>query len=202
MRSPSDAARNYYGQLTLRQRRNVTAAARRSPDSGWPHRESILLKAAKTRERNQSMIAPGERTIIRAMKRRSMLHGGATQKAAGKYNIDYAIGSVAVEIVASISTMRSHRAGAFTKRMKDLGDLGWHVYVIRLLRGITDVALDDLGAFVEKASRNKSAPRQYRVIRSDGKAISRGHLDDDDIALVIPHRGRCDASCRHLLIAR
>ena len=96
------------------------------------------------------------------------------QLAVGPYNIDLAIerGSVAVEVIGG--GYRSRTRARLPQRRKYLLDRGWHLIEVRRKRGTTDfVGADDhIVAFLDFSRSNPSAPREYRVIRSDGQLVS------------------------------
>jgi len=108
------------------------------------------------------------------------------EKAVRNLNVDFAVGSIAVEIWSG----NWHPKATDPERTRLLLDLGWHVLFVWTNRfgkhPMTDGAVDQLIAFQELARRDEAAPRQYRVVRGDGEWITGGSADDEQVAFIPP----------------
>lgn len=113
------------------------------------------------------------------------------QKAIGPYNVDLAVGSVAVEVLGG----GWHRAKLHGERLRYLLDAGWdviYVWVNALRYPLGPGAGQYVVAHCEFRDRNPSAPRCYRVIRGGGEFVAEGSSDGDDIPDVLPVTNRPD----------
>lgn len=121
-------------------------------------------------------------------------------KAVGKYNLDFAIGSVAVELYGGAFHATGRAAARLQDRMEFLINNGWNVYIIWCLSNESTIfpgCLDDLVAFMEFTSGNKSAVGQYRVIWSDGDFIAAGSTESDYLSAIRPSTFRNDALAKY-----
>ena len=86
----------------------------------------------------------------------------------GKYNLDIAIGSVAVEVHRS--THHPLSTTQFHQRTEDLISLGWPIIFVWLnpKRGEYLANTDNLISLVKLARTDPAAFGKYRVIRADG----------------------------------
>jgi very-short-patch-repair endonuclease len=107
------------------------------------------------------------------------------QKAVGPYNIDFAVGAIAVEILGGgwHAYKPEHQ-----KRTPYILNQGWHMLFVWDLKKapLCVEAAEYVVAFAKNASGNPSAIREYRVIRGDGQLMTRGSADDDQFPLVPP----------------
>jgi hypothetical protein len=102
------------------------------------------------------------------------------QLAVGPYNIDLAIGNVAVEVDGRGGKPLSRPDTR--QRVEDLLNRGWNVYYIVIYPKVTYPprrVLKDLVPFLEAANRTPARRREYRVVRSSGElmASGRGYID-------------------------
>lgn len=118
-------------------------------------------------------------------------------KAFGKYNFDFAIGSsIAVELYGGGFHADGRAAARLNDRMSYILNRGWNIYIIWCLseeESIFPACLNDFMSFLETRSRDKSGCCQYRVIWSDGDPISCGSFESDYRAAVFPARMRNNA---------
>src|SRR5690606_34733996 len=112
------------------------------------------------------------------------------QKAIGKYNVDFAVAPVAMEVLGGgWHLAKRHHA----VRTPQILDAGWHLVFIWDHEGrsaLTAGAADYVVTFLKQVRRNPPAVGQYRVISGDGQLLSTGSRDDDEFPLVPPPRGR------------
>lgn len=106
------------------------------------------------------------------------------QGAVGPYSCDFLVGDIAVEIFGGQWHRYGDHAARAQKRSHYILDAGFHLYAIWCgsLRPLTGAACDDFVAFMEIASRNPTATREYRVIGGAGDFVASGCADDDYIA--------------------
>lgn len=107
------------------------------------------------------------------------------EKAVGKYNLDFAVGPVAVEILGG--NWHAYRA-SHAQRTPYILNQGWALLFIWTIRRapLCAEAGEYVIAFAEEARRNPALRGQYRVIRGDGKLTASGCADDDEFPLVPP----------------
>ena len=115
------------------------------------------------------------------------------QKAVGRYNVDLATSSVAVEIFGGgWHAYGEHRRRA-EKRLDYILDQGWNLLIIWASANrypLSAAAADQVVAFTKETRRNPATRGQNRVIWGDGKVASSGSLDVTDLALVPSRSGR------------
>lgn len=106
------------------------------------------------------------------------------QLACGPYNVDVAIGSVAVEVLGGAW----HRSKPHGQRIRYLLDSGfdvlyiWSAFSYRVTSGTAEHVI----AFMEETSRNPAGPRRYRVIRGNGHLVAEFQADRDEIPDIVP----------------
>lgn len=161
-----------YSGTTLSCRRKLTEKANRTM-RGRPMLRTAMEKGALTRSkgrcRSGAMIGKYERELLPFLRDRGF--EVTPQKSVGPYNVDIAVGSVAVEI----STMTNHPAlnTAFSKRTKYLIKSGYTVMYIWASGRFFPraVTADKVIAMAKFAQRNPTSVRKYRVIRGTGQHV-------------------------------
>lgn len=158
---------------------------------GAQHSETHRRKIAETREQVGAGVSRHELRLAQMLQDRGIQ--AVPQKAVGRYNVDLASGSVAVEVFGGgWHGYGRHRRRA-PKRLRYILDEGWNLLVIWTSVHFPDVtgeAADYVVAFVEEASRNPALRGEYRVIWGDGKDVTSSYRDVDDLALVPTRDGR------------
>lgn len=100
------------------------------------------------------------------------------QKAVNKYNIDIAVGNVAVEI--HVSTCNPLTKEYSRNKVIYLTNNGWNVIFVwisyRRNKILSRRACEDVVSFIKHSQANPSFVGQYRVIRGTGKFYSAGSL--------------------------
>jgi len=167
-------------------------------ESATPEQRAAMLDPAHAATRGS--IVPDERkeriALTRAERRQSdsvyeaqvaeWLRGRGVpfvqQRALGPYNIDIAIGNVAVEITTGWS-----RAKQWQPKLTKLFDSGWHLYVIwhDVRVPLNPVVADDLVSWLQVLQLAPAQGGQYRVIWSRTQDIATGSADSDDVAAVL-----------------
>ena len=108
------------------------------------------------------------------------------QAARHGYNIDILVGSVAVEI--HNKTSAPHLTTQTFCRTVNLLCAGLHVFYIRTGPScpiISELAMKELVTFLDFASGNPSAPREYRVVRGDGQIDIKSSREFDHITAIV-----------------
>lgn len=164
VRGQSESETLKWSQMTDEQRRNQVAHAH-DASRGKPKTHAERVMRAKTCQEatSECHIGIGEPEFKQFLTniRRPFVY----QKAADVYNIDFAIGSVAVELTSVTSRYAAGNAVA-NKRMKKLADLGYKVLAVVMDDPATLIACaDDILAFVDELDGLEPVLGQYWVIR-------------------------------------
>lgn len=176
LRGRGDAMTVRMGRASPEERQRLVAAAHKARRGARDPLERLELRA-RSAERTVHKQGPYERRLIELLadSRLPII----PQKAVGKYNLDLAIGSVAVEV--HTATNHPFKRLDLRERTNYLTDRGWDVLYVWVGHGvITKDTAHHVVAFVQEAERQPSARRQYRVIRCSGEVVTsgRGHLDE------------------------
>src|SRR5262245_396242 len=136
-----------------------------------------LRKRAQTQQRTRSHQTADELDVLERLPVGWVDH---QQLAVDRYNIDFAHGSVAVE-VHSVG-LHPFRSEQVVSRAIDLANLGWHVVyfwpsVGSPARRITDIGVTELVSYAERLDSDPSPRRQYLVVRGGGEVITSGSFD-------------------------
>lgn len=168
-RSESGLIRASRESRALKARR---VAAWRAYAIGRPLSFDQLRKRTETKARKQLHIGQYERRVLRALKRRG-IKAIPQAAAVNRYNVDLAIGPFAVEI--HVTRHHPDTRAAVRQRVKDLRNHRWHVlYVWHAAPSAwwgafdAEVVCDQIVAFMNETGLDPAAPRQYKVITSDG----------------------------------
>jgi very-short-patch-repair endonuclease len=134
-----------------------------------------LVGAAQTRQITRSMQQPYERDVL------AMFTGFLKLKeqvAVDRYNVDFACGSVAVEV---------HQAGVHPfwsektcSRVIDVAERGYHVVYLWTRADrypLTGVGIEQVAAHVKRLHADPAVTRQYLVVSGSGELVSAGQLD-------------------------
>lgn len=151
---------------------------------GVKHTAEHRHKIALSREHNGVSISATENLLCSWLRERGVSF--IQQKAVGSYNVDIATYPIAVEILGG----SWHASKSIeVKRAKYIFDAGWHqvfVWVHAKRSPITPYVADYIVSMLQEVSGDPSAIREYRVIRGDGKELSRGRSDSDNFTIVVP----------------
>lgn len=165
------------------------AQARAAHDAvrGVRHTEEQLLARAAGREARGLCDSPGELFLMGELRRRGVQP--IPQKAIGKYNVDFAIPPVAVEVLGGgwHYTKRHH-----SERTPHILNQGWCLLFIWNHEGkgaLSGEAADYVVAYLNETRRDPSLIGEYRVIGGRGQFLAAGRAEDDKFPLVPPPRG-------------
>lgn len=189
-RGQVEANRLLAAERTPEQHRANTQAAHAAV-RGRPQSAEHRVRIAVARERNQTSASPAELLLAEWLKDL----GPTPQKAVGPYNVDLAIGPVAVEVFGGHWHSHGHHAARTPERARYILDQGWLLVVVwvtakhRLQRPVAD----HLRSLVQQASGNPSLAGQYRVVWGDGEDATAACPDLNHLALVPTIRRGADS---------
>jgi len=177
-RSGSEANLLRMGRMTADERRANAAAANAAArnrvvsDAERARRAQTVYDSGTTR-----WVSPYEVQLTGMLQQRGV--ECKPQFPVGKYNIDIACGSVAVEVHRHSG--QPHRRPILRERIEYLINNGWSVmyvwispYPASTFGTVTDDCADKVAAFVKESNRDPSARGQYRVVRGSGDDVPVG----------------------------
>jgi len=186
VRSRSDANRLRMQRLSAQERRDLTLAANNAirasrrppaaPRARTRDSEAVARRRAKavarTRAARLSVRSPDEVELARHL--RDLGVDFTPQQVFGTYNIDIAVGNVAVEVHSAATDPR--RRSSLAQRSMNLLDAGWSVVHVWRAFGRNDA--EHLVALIDRLRGLPTGRSEYWMIRSDGElcAVSRDQL--------------------------
>ena len=178
----SKAMKNRLERMTQEERDALSEAAHdavRGSKRSWKD----LTKRAKGLERVGKTRGKAESDLFEIFKSRGIK--AIPQKAVGKYNIDFVIGNIAVEVTGRNRKLGRH--AVYKERIKYILDSGFSlVYVwANSAFPIQEGAADYIISLNKRVGRNPSLIGKYWVIRCDGKLLATGCSDDNDFAGIL-----------------
>lgn len=172
-RSRAEAGRARYHRLDAAARQAAVAGAR-AANTGRQHSEEHLTKMARARELRAALTAPssGAAVLARAMQARGLVVHH--QRAVGRYNVDLAVGSVAVEIL----TRRRSGTKLSGARVRYLLDRRYTVLCLwvdgRRTTPLAPQVIQHVVRTVEDVRRRPAGVPTYTVLHRDGQIIDHG----------------------------
>jgi len=178
----SEAMKTRLERMTQEERHALSKAAHdavRGSKRSWED----LVKRAKGLEGAGKTRGKAESDLFEIFKSRGIKT--VPQKAIGKYNIDFAVGRVAVEVTGR--NRKPGRHAIYKKRVKYILNSGFSlVYVwANSTFPIQEGAADYIISLNKKISGDPSLIGKYWVIRRDGKLLATGGLDSNDFAGIL-----------------
>lgn len=189
LRDGSAANRLRMARMTFAERAALAAAAnaaRRRDGRTSPTRSPSRLKAARgiarTREVTHSAAWPVERDVITALHARGVPL--RTQTAVGTYNLDLAVGDVAVEVHSA--SHHPSRDPRLARRTVELAEGGWSVLYVWVTDAhpFTEGCADELIAHLDEMQGLPAGVCEQRVIRGSGELAAVLRVDLDQRTLV------------------
>lgn len=201
IRSLSEARALEMGQLTPEGRLERTEAAHKAVRGSKQSLEFLERRALGVEQ--AGVIHPEfERPFFEMFHQVSReAFGVAPQKAISKYNVDFAVETVAVELFGGTWHNYGRHAQRFQARVKEILNRGFHLVVIWVeepLYPLTIEAVNYVIAWAEFARRNPTAIRQYRVIKGNGKLMVAGCAECDHFPFKLSPIRRSQIRCEHL----
>ena len=156
----------------------------RELNAGSPRSEEWHRLAALGREASPNNWITKEEIIFRDC------IAATAQKAIGKYSVDLAWEPIAVEIHRADCIAGPRERGRFFQRMEHILDGGWSLAIVVWTPEIplSVVAAENVISWSEPIRSNPPDRGQYRVIWGDGKLLSAGDHDTDELARIWPNR--------------
>lgn len=148
--------------------------------------EATLNKMAKSRQKNLNInMSAYEDEILKKLPFDNIIR----QKAIGRYNIDFTIGNIAVEINGGNFHRFGEHALRHRERSKKIFDSGYGIVFIYIYKEtcISSVS-NQLISLINAIGTDKASIGKYWVIWSTPNLISTGCLDNIEDALISPTR--------------
>lgn len=182
IRSVKEASILHMSQTTTEQRAEMTRAAHEAARGRTASAEELELRA---QHRERTLSHASEREFQFGHQFTSLGASFTPQKAVGPYNVDFAIGSVAVEVLGG--AWHAYKP-EHAERTPYILNAGWNLLFIWDLKKapLCVEAADYAIAYAKQASRNPSLVGEYRVIRGDAQLMASGGVDEDHFTLVLP----------------
>jgi uncharacterized protein (DUF433 family) len=182
LRSASEANRKRMESMSAEERVKLTKAANAARRNVSQNRErEISRNQALAKQRSLEKVGKGEWSVAAFLVRQG--YTPILQKAILTYNVDVAVGSVAVEVHNMPSN--PHAPSGPHERIVKILERGWHVFYIKIdATGLQRGGLDKLLSFLQTTRSNPSMRRQYRMIRGDGSGLTVGKSESNQLTLV------------------
>lgn len=179
MRSASSIRlRQKWDNATEEERRQMVNPAHDAVRGTHPTEET-RCKIAATNARFARSHSPYEVQFAEWLRERHVPF--AQQAAIGRYNVDFAVGNVAVEL----TTGWAHKK-QWSVKLAYLFDHGWHFYAVwHDARGtFLPTVADDLVAWMKLLETTPAMRSQHRVVWCSRQVLSTGSADAEDVAAV------------------
>ncbi|WP_425430081.1 hypothetical protein [Cohnella massiliensis] len=199
-RNASEATKIRLSKMTASERIELTSAAheaRRGSRSSQRHK----INAAKTQQRKPKRNTTSHAEDYVAQKLAESGFKVSRQLAIGPYNADIAVNTVAVEIFCGNWHASPKHATILKERTRYLFNSGWNVLIIRFKSASETLSVSgfhQLVAFLNFSGSDPAAPRQYRMIGSDGKLIAIRCAQCDDSSFKPSFNASDKVRCDHL----
>lgn len=144
-------------------------------------RHANRIKVAIAKQKSIFEIGMGEPEMFSWLVARGL--NPIKQLAVDVYNIDIAIGSVAIEI--HNCPTNPHTCPKYMRRIEFLLKSGWSVLYIKISKRfpITSICADYAISFFQEMQRSKSTICEYRVIRGSGEVLAIGKLNGNNLSI-------------------
>jgi very-short-patch-repair endonuclease len=184
----SSAAGAMRASRMTREDRRRQAAAANAAVRGVPQPEERLVKAALTRQANPPRMSRHEQKLARWLRERHVAY--VREHAVGRYNVDFTIGPVAVEVLGGEWHSTRVKTVIHGRRTPYLLDSGWALAFVWATSNypLTAAVVDYLIAYADEARRKPTVLGEYRVIRGDAKLLTRGRREDYERTGIVPAR--------------
>ncbi len=179
-RGRSSAGKLRASKMTDEQRAAQCAAAHLAA-TGRKKTWAEQAKRAASRESNPPAMSIHESTFANMLTDKGI--PWRREVAVDIYNVDFTIGSVAVEILGG--EWHAYKGERHPRRIKEILNAGWSLIYLWSTTNhpITAAAAEYCIAYAQQVSRNPSLIGEYRVIRGDAHLITAGRGELDQFAL-------------------
>lgn len=192
IRNPHEQQLERMRRASPEERQRLTKAAHDAV-RGKKRDEALLIKSAITKYEGKIMLySPYEEALAKILRDRSI--DFVQQYPIASYNCDFMINGVAVEIFGGGWHFHGTHAARFAERTKKILGAGHSIIfvVVDQWHKIDAAIADKIISEVNILSRDKTGPRQYRVIWRTPDLVTGGSADDANIAIVYPFTNRRD----------
>lgn len=171
-------SRRVWANATEEQRRHAVQAAH-DTWRGSHHSEEACCKIATRKAARAQSDSGFEAQFADWLKERGVAF--TQQLAIGRYNVDFAVGNVAVEIMTNWTRRKEWRV-----KLAYLFDHGWNFYAVwhESGNGFLPAFADDLITWAKILESTPASGSQHRVVWCARKVLSTGSGDADYVAAV------------------
>ena len=191
-RNRSKAMLQRHRNMTAEERKQLASAAHEAV-RGRAHPQSRQRDAARMREAGKFKvrIGPGENELANMLREKGL--NVIRQKSVDVYNVDLAVGSIAVEITAAQGRLAK---GKMQRRLKHIANLGYTIVYIQAKTGDNIIGnLEQLVSDLDVLCRNPPAPGKHWVVRCTSERFARTRNDKGQFSAVpSPVKYFCDWS--------
>ena len=166
-RDGKEANKLRYRETTEEYRQALTRAAHEARRGEMPHSQRCHYASSREKTGNHSHFGPGEAELASFLEQKGFRF--VRQKAIDIYNVDFAIGHVAVEVTCATSRYRGGSAPA-NKRLKKILECGYSPITIEFSSiPVLTAYLDKIVSTINEACGLPPFEREYWVIRCYSK---------------------------------
>lgn len=179
-RGRSSAGKLRASKMTVEERLSQAAAAHVAA-TGRKHTFEERAKRARTVERQPPAMSVHEQTFADHLNELGVPF--RREAAVGIYNLDFAIGSVGVEILGG--EWHAYKGERHPRRIKYILGQNWSLVYVWATQGfpLTLTAAKYCVAYAQQVSREPSLIGEYRVIRGDAQLVASGRDQLDEFSL-------------------
>lgn len=187
LRSYSEGAAGRYARTTSEDRLQLTKAAHEAV-RGTPHTPDHRRKVAVGRQANPPAMSVHEAAFADWLGERDIPY--VRELAIDKYNVDFGIAPIAVEILGGEWHGTRKKAARHSGRTPHILDAGWSLLFVWATPTIplTPAVADYAVAYLEAVRSDPSLLGEYRVIRGDAKLLARARAEDYETTGIPPSR--------------
>jgi len=143
-----------------------------------------LEQRAITRQRTKQYVGFAEKELAEMLTNREIQFD--QEVASGQYNVDFVLGSVAVEIDRTDRVKGNPGTREKVKPLLERGYWVFHITTTRRMR-LDAIVIDQLVTFRDRAQSAPACRSEYRVVRGSGDLVAVVECDRDEIAdIVLP----------------
>jgi very-short-patch-repair endonuclease len=192
IRSYAEGARGRYKKTTRTDRLELTRAAHDAA-RGREKTHAEQVKRARSREARPPAMSVSEAKFAAWLDERRVTY--RREVAVDKYNVDFALGPVAVEILGGEWHGTRKKTRAHSERTPQLLRAGWLVLfvwdtpTVPMTAAVADYAI----SLLQMLRSDPAMVGEYRVISGEAHLLARGCVDDCDGSFVPPPRRRTNA---------
>lgn len=170
IRGQSDANITSMARMTSEQRKQRAEAAHAAiRNTKRTHDELVKRAITKESQEFRAFIGPAEDSFANALAELGIEF--TRQKRVDVYNLDFAIGNVAVELKAGAAHDLSNSSHNGKRRIKQITEAGYSIILVCFkTEAALMSSLKEIVAHIDFVSRNPTTPREYWVV---GCAINR-----------------------------